>query len=120
MTASSTTRRTRVTWATSKSPQTGPGGYGYIPPYFPPPGYTPPPADGFNLRLDKQADPETCDVTATGFNCQYTIRVTNTGPGFYWGPLQVDRLVPAEPARCRRELRSVAAVGVRQYRTVAI
>ena len=74
------------------------GGYSYIPPYFPPPGYTPPPAGGFNLRLDKVADPKTCDVTATGFNCQYTIRVTNTGPGFYWGPLQLIDWFPQNPA----------------------
>ncbi len=74
------------------------GGYGYyIPPYFPPPDYTPPPAGGFNLRLDKQATPKTCDVTATGFNCQYTIRVTNTGPDFYWGPLTVEDWLPTDP-----------------------
>ncbi len=74
------------------------GGYGYIPPYFPPPGYGPPPPDGFNLRLDKRADPKTCDVTGTGFDCHYTIRVTNTGPGFYWGPITVDDWFPTSPS----------------------
>ncbi len=73
------------------------GGYGYLPPYFPPPPYTPPPADGFNLRLDKQADPKTCAVDPTGYICQFTIRVTNTGPGIFAGPITVDDTLPTVP-----------------------
>ena len=72
-------------------------GYGYIPPYFPPPPYTPPPGDGFNLRLDKQADPKTCAIDATGYICEFTIRVTNTGPSPYWGPITVDDWLPTVP-----------------------
>jgi hypothetical protein len=68
------------------------GGYGYVPPYFPPPGYVPPP--GGNLTLIKKARPQTCFGTPTDWLCGFTIRVKNTGPTVYWGPLTVNDWLP--------------------------
>ncbi|MDR3476286.1 MAG: hypothetical protein P4M09_31980 [Devosia sp.] len=69
------------------------GGYGYAPPpYFPPPGYVPPP--GGNLTLIKKARPQVCIGTAADWLCGFTIRVKNTGPTTYWGPLTVDDWLP--------------------------
>ena len=65
---------------------------GYVPPYFPPPGYVPPP-DG-NLTLTKRARPEQCFDWGTDWACHFVIRVRNTSPGIYWGPLTVDDWLP--------------------------
>ena len=68
------------------------GGYGYITPWFPPPGYVPPP-DG-NLTLIKKARPQVCYDEGTNWLCAFTIRVKNTGPSSYWGPLTVNDWLP--------------------------
>jgi len=62
------------------------------PPYFPPPGYVPPPNG--NLTLTKRARPETCFDVGANWLCAFTIRVRNTGPSTYWGPLTVDDWLP--------------------------
>ena len=70
----------------------------YVPPYFPPPDYTPPPPSTFNLTLDKEAEPHLCLPGGQGWLCSYTIRVTNTGSTNYWGPITVDDWLPGLPA----------------------
>lgn len=74
----------------------------YIPPGYYPPGYVPPggswPALDFNLHVDKQAVPFACAPGGAGFLCTYTVRVTNTGPGPYIGPVTVHDTLPAAPA----------------------
>jgi hypothetical protein len=69
----------------------GPG-YGYIPPYMPPPDYVPP--DSFNLTLTKAATPRTCFAGNGYWFCGFTIRVENTGSTPYWGPVSVDDWLP--------------------------
>lgn len=87
-------------------------GYGpYAPlPYLPPaygeadeypPGWSPPvgwPSSNFNLRVDKAAVPLACAPGGLGFLCTYTVRVTNTGPDPYIGPITVNDKLPAVPA----------------------
>jgi hypothetical protein len=75
------------------------GGTGiYFPPYFPPPGYTPPPGNSFNLALDKEPTYPSCFNGGPNWICLFTIRVTNTGPGWYWGPVTVADWLPTFPA----------------------
>jgi hypothetical protein len=71
------------------------GGY-YIPPYYPP-GYTPPGTGTFNLTLDKEATPKVCLPGGADWLCYYTVRITNTGTTWYWGPLSVRDWLPANP-----------------------
>jgi hypothetical protein len=71
--------------------QGGPG-YGYIPPYMPPPDYVPP--SSFNLTLTKAATPRTCFAGNGDWFCGFTIRVKNTGSTIYWGPVSVDDWLP--------------------------
>ena len=80
----------------------------YVPPGYVPPVFGAPPADGvppvgvpgwgFNLRLDKLAVPGACAPGGLGFLCDYVVRVTNTGPDFYVGPVIVNEQLPAAPA----------------------
>jgi len=81
--------------------------YGELPPGILPPGEIPPelppefpPGGDFenNLALDKQALPKFCFPWAGGWLCQYHVRVTNTGPDFYFGPVLVEDWLPANPA----------------------
>ncbi|MGE3229122.1 MAG: hypothetical protein AB7J30_06760 [Hyphomicrobium sp.] len=76
-----------------------------LPPGYYPPGDTPPgmppvgwPASDFNLRLDKDALPAACVPGGLGFLCTYIVRVTNTGPDPYIGPVTVEDDLPAAPA----------------------
>ena len=83
----------------------------YLPPSYTPPTYLPPgetPPDGippviwpewsFNLRLDKEAVPGACAPGGLGFICDFVVRVTNTGPDPYVGPIIVNDRLPATPA----------------------
>ena len=81
--------------------------FGQLPPGVFPPGDVPPeegepewPGEDFNanLRLRKWADPKTCLPWVGGWLCRYTIRVTNTGPDNYFGPIYVNDWLPANPA----------------------
>ena len=66
-----------------------------VPENYPPIGEPP---YGFNLRLDKAAVPGTCLAGGLGFLCDYVVRVTNTGPDPYVGPIVVNDKLPAAPA----------------------
>ena len=66
-------------------------GYGYAPPP-PPPGYLPPPH--FNLTLTKTATPKFCNDFGGNWFCGFDIRVKNTGPVPYWGPVTVNDWLP--------------------------
>ncbi len=74
----------------------------YLPPGYLPPAYTPPgggtPTYGYNLRLDKEAVPGACALGGLGVLCDYVVRVTNTGPAPYIGPIVVNDRLPATPA----------------------
>lgn len=81
--------------------------FGSLPPGIFPPGDMPPdlppeypPEYEFetNLKLVKRAMPKTCLPWAGGWLCRYQIRVTNTGPDNYFGPVMVDDWLPAHPA----------------------
>ena len=81
--------------------------FGELPPGIFPPGDMPPdlppefpPDEEFNtnLKLVKRADPKTCLPWVGGWLCRYQIRVTNTGPDNYSGPVMVDDWLPAHPA----------------------
>ncbi len=65
-----------------------------LPPFFPPT----PPSGTFNLTLTKQATPYICVAGGIGWQCNYTVTVTNTGTLAYQGPLTVDDWLPASPA----------------------
>jgi hypothetical protein len=52
----------------------------------------------FNLRLDKEAVPGACAPGGLGFICDFVVRVTNTGPDPYVGPIIVNDRLPATPA----------------------
>jgi hypothetical protein len=72
-----------------------------VPPAYVPPTTVPPdapPAWDFNLRLGKKAVPDTCVAGGFGFLCDYVVRVTNTGPDAYVGPIVVNDKLPATPA----------------------
>jgi hypothetical protein len=74
-------------------------GYGpYIPPYYPPTDWTPPPAGTFNLSIDKAAAPRVCYPGESGWECNFVVRVTNTGTEAYWGPVTVADSLPTNPA----------------------
>ncbi len=68
-----------------------------MPPDFPPE-YPPEYEFETNLKLVKRADPKTCLPWANGWLCRYKIRVTNTGPDNYFGPILVRDWLPATPA----------------------
>jgi hypothetical protein len=74
----------------------------YVPPSYYPPGYEPPGGGGwtwdFNLHVDKAAVPFACTPGGAGFLCSYTVRVTNTGPDPYIGPVTVHDHLQAAPA----------------------
>ena len=67
-----------------------------IPPDDVPPGDTP--EWTYNLRLEKRAVPGACVAGGLGFLCDYVVRVTNTGPDAYIGPIVVNDELPATPA----------------------
>lgn len=80
---------------------------GYVPPSYYPPGYIPPdgvpppigwPTWDFNLHVQKEAVPAACAPGGLGFLCTYSVRVTNTGPDPYIGPVTVNDMLPAAPA----------------------
>ncbi len=50
-----------------------------------------------NLKIEKKADPTFCSRSGDDWWCRYAIRVTNTGPGVYNGPIEIDEALPAEP-----------------------
>ncbi|MEM7636169.1 MAG: hypothetical protein AAF299_16510 [Pseudomonadota bacterium] len=61
-----------------------------IPPEFPPPGT----AFKINLKLTKWAVFKNCKAIASGWKCRYKIRIRNTGPDTYVGPIRIsERLV---------------------------
>ena len=68
---------------------------GYVPPYFPPPIYIPPPPQTFNLTIEKRA--YECASLQDAWFCWFTVRVSNTGTTPYWGPITVDDALPAVP-----------------------
>ncbi len=70
---------------------------GDVPPDFPPE-YPPEYEFETNLKLTKRATPKTCSPFFGGWLCQYTVRVTNTGPDNYFGPILVRDWLPATPA----------------------
>ncbi len=81
--------------------------FGELPPGIVPLGDVPPegepddwPYDDFetNLKLTKRATPHTCLPWVNGWLCKYTIRVTNTGPDNFFGPIVVDDRLPGTPA----------------------
>ncbi len=79
--------------------------FGPLPPGFLPPGDVPFDLPDFpeedyhaNLRLTKIALPKVCWNWAGGWLCRYRIRITNTGPDNYAGPLLVDDWLPTAPA----------------------
>ncbi len=43
-----------------------------------------------NLRLDKHAQTGVCEFGGNGWQCDYTVTATNTGPGIYTGLLEVE------------------------------
>ena len=71
---------------------------GEIPPDFPPD--WPPPEYPFNtnLELTKRATPKDCFALSIGWSCRFTVRVRNTGPDRYFGPILVKDTLPANPA----------------------
>lgn len=56
-----------------------------IPPEFPPPEV----AFKTNLKLTKRAVFKKCTAIATGWKCRYKIKITNTGPDTYVGPIRI-------------------------------
>lgn len=73
----------------------------YLPPGFVPPLYDPPGVGtdwDFNLAVDKAATPFVCAPGGAGFLCSYTVRVTNTGPDPYIGPVTLHDKLIAAPA----------------------
>ncbi|MGE0008528.1 MAG: hypothetical protein AB7S92_23485 [Parvibaculaceae bacterium] len=64
------------------------------------PGDVPPdgtPERTYNLRLEKRPVPGACAAGGLGFLCDYVVRVTNTGPDAYVGPIVVNDRLPAAP-----------------------
>ncbi|MES0385421.1 MAG: hypothetical protein ABUJ98_12635, partial [Hyphomicrobium sp.] len=55
------------------------------------------PSEEFNLRIEKRAIGP-CVAGGLGFLCDYVVRVTNTGPDPYIGPVIVKDQLPAAPA----------------------
>ncbi len=50
-----------------------------------------------NLKIEKRASPKQCEQQGNGWWCTYLIRVINTGPGDFNGPIEVEEALPAEP-----------------------
>lgn len=73
---------------------TPPGEPPTLPPEFPPPVYE----YNTNLELTKRAATQTCLPYGPGYACIYQMRVRNTGPDNYVGPILVDDTLPAAPA----------------------
>ncbi len=80
--------------------------YGFLPPGVLPPGDIPPdlppefPPDydyETNLKLTKRADPKKCWNWFGAWICEYRIRVTNTGPDHYFGPVLINDWLPDNP-----------------------
>ncbi|MGE4251693.1 MAG: YncE family protein, partial [Parvibaculaceae bacterium] len=73
-----------------------------VPPDYVPPDDGVPPDDTpdwtYNLRLEKRPVPNACVAGGLGFLCDYVVRVTNTGPDAYIGPIVVNDALPAAPA----------------------
>ncbi len=91
-----------------------------VPPdYFPPSGTQPEgvpsedlptggtPEGTYNLRLEKRSVPGACAAGGLGFLCDYVVRVTNTGPDAYIGPIVVNDELPASPVGAVMTLASV-------------
>ncbi|QWG11489.1 hypothetical protein KMZ29_17325 [Bradyrhizobium sediminis] len=72
------------------------GGAAYWP-VLPPDWIPPPPPPPTNLRLNKSAHSDSCVHFGGGFWCLFTVRVTNTGPGDYFGPVTVHDAVAGVP-----------------------
>lgn len=72
---------------------------GYWPPEYWTPPPPPPPAPGpdQNLRIDKWATPGLCVPWFGGWRCDYTVRVTSTGPSPYAGPILLSDWLPSNP-----------------------
>ena len=100
--------------------------YGELPPGIFPPGNVPPdfppefPPDyefHANLKLDKRATPKSCWSAFGGWLCKYTVRVTNTGPDNYFGPIVVRDWLPATPAGAAMGFNwTCATLGASDYR----
>lgn len=63
-------------------------------------GDTPPPrtpSESFNLTLSKIAQPEECWAGGIGWQCGYTVRVTNTGTTPYFGDITLTDWLPDPP-----------------------
>jgi hypothetical protein len=79
--------------------------YGFLPPGILPPGDIPPdlppefPDYDYetNLELTKRANPKECSLWFGGWLCEYRIRVRNTGPDDYFGPVLIEDWLPADP-----------------------
>ncbi|MGE3876654.1 MAG: hypothetical protein AB7F74_27170, partial [Parvibaculaceae bacterium] len=77
----------------------------YVPPdYVPPEGM---PEWSYNLRLEKRPVPNACVAGGLGFLCDYVVRVTNTGPDAYVGPIVVNDELPASPAGAAMTLANI-------------
>ncbi|MBC7800153.1 MAG: hypothetical protein H7Z10_06005, partial [Gemmatimonadaceae bacterium] len=89
---------------------------GDLPPDFPPEF---PPEYEFqaNLKLNKRATPKSCWSAFGGWLCKYTVRVTNTGPDNYFGPIVVRDWLPAAPAGALMGFNwTCATLGASDYR----
>lgn len=71
---------------------------GDLPPDDLPPEFPPEYEYETNLRLTKRAGPKVCSTWFGGWLCRYRIRVTNTGPDDYFGPIMIEDALPTDPA----------------------
>ena len=69
-----------------------------VPPDFPPEFPDPEYPYATNLELKKRANPKSCWAWGANWLCRYQIRVRNTGPDNYFGPILVRDWFPANPA----------------------
>ncbi len=56
-----------------------------------------PPSESFNLQVTKTAEPGQCWTGGIGWQCGFTVRATNTGPGFFFGDITVTDWLPDPP-----------------------